>query len=130
MNNKDLNAFIKIEEEYQLGYNYIVEFLDKNIAHKMNILHSYCHLTCLSSLYMLKNKSKYLDKDLTNEEIVRIFAGLDKKDATDLVKVTDKRNAKEREEFATRFASAFKYGFKELLNLNDVTDKTLQMSDT
>lgn len=126
--NKDLSQMIKIEQKYGLGYNYLVEFVDKPIAQKMQVLYEYCHLNNLPLLYVLNNNKKLLNKNLSNEEIITKFMGLDKKDAHELVATTDKRNKQVREEFSKKFVSGLTRALNSVAGGYALTSKTINMT--
>ena len=125
--NPDLKKVYEIANKYKLKYD-VVEFVPKNIAKKMYVLHHYAKLNVLPILQILKANEKLLNKEMTNEQVLQNFIGLDKKLAKELVESIDEYDKQSREKFAKLFSAGIAGGLNAIINKH-YTTKNLHWSD-
>ena len=119
--NPDLKKVYEIANKYELGYN-VVEFVPKNVAKKMYVLHHYAKLNVLPILLILKANEKLLNKEMTNEQVLQNFIGLDKKTAKELVESIDEYYKKSREKFAKAVSTGIAAGLNAIFNKHYTTE--------
>ena len=88
----------------------------------MYVLHHYAKLNVLPILLILKSNEKLLSKEMTNEQVLHYFIGLDKKTAKELVELIDKYDKQSREEFAKLFSAGIGGGLNAIINKHYTTE--------
>ena len=106
----DLDKLIELENEYNLGYNHIVEFCDPKYRKAMYVLTHYCQLRFNIVLQLLKANANKLSANLTDAEIVSKFTNISLDKANKLVEEIDKLDKERNETFGKKFARALANG--------------------